>query len=233
MGLNSEHWIVAGSIEHRRLIAKTKTMHPIHHHVLPSDRRGDVIYYNPITREKLINSRRTFRVRGVAGGDRINYTGIVSSSTASLQLVKVLLHSDIDDFSLLSTLHCSEYVRISVAVLPDDIREEFQLDQYIHNDYVLFEITKGMYGLPQAGYLAQKEVVEHLSKFDYHPAPSDPCLLRHKTNGVAFTLVVDDFLVKYKDRKAATHLLSALQERYPLKFDWSPTQYLGIDISFS
>ena len=89
-----------------------------------------------------------------------------------------------------------------------------------------------MYGLPQAGYLSQKELVEHLSKFDYHPAPSDPCLFHHKTNVVAFTLVVDDFLVKYKDRTAATHLFSALQQRYPLKFDWSPTQYLGIDISF-
>ena len=121
---------------------------------------------------------------------------------------------DIDDFFLLSTLPRSEYLRISVAILPDDIREEFLLDQYIHNDYVLFEVTKGMYGLPQAGYLAQKELVQHLAKFDYHPAASDPCLFRHKTNGVAFTLVVDDFLVKYKDRKDATHLLSALQSRY-------------------
>ena len=180
MGPNSEHWIVAGSIELHRLIAKTKTMRPIHHHhALPADRRGDVTYYNPTTKEKLTNGRRTFRVRGVVGGDRINYTGVVSSSTASLQLVKVLLHSvvsdnadcmtiDIDDFFLLSTLPRSEYVRISVALLPDDIREEFKLNQYIHNDYVLFEITKGMYGLPQAGYLAQKELVEHLSKFDYH-----------------------------------------------------------------
>ena len=162
LGFNSEHWVVAGSIELRRLIAKTKTMHPIHHHDLPSDRRGDVTYYNPTTKEKLINGRRTSRVRGLAGGDRINYSGIVSSSTASLKLVKVLLHSvvsdnadcitiDIDDFFLLSTLPRSEYLRISVAVLPDDIREEFHLDQYIHNDYVLFEVTKGMYGLPQAG----------------------------------------------------------------------------------
>ena len=121
---------------------------------------------------------------------------------------------DIDDFFLLSTLPRSEYVRISVAVLPDDIREEFRLNQYIHNDYVLFEITKVMYGLPQAEYLAQKELVEYLSKFDYHPAPSDPCLFRYKNNGVAFTLVVDDFQVKYKDRKFATYLLSPLQERY-------------------
>ena len=101
----------------------------------------------------------TFRVRGVAGGDRINYTGVVSSSTASLQLVKTLLHSvvsdnaecmtiDIDDFFLLSTPPRAEYIRIPVSILPDDIREEFKLDQYIYNGFVLFEVTKGMYGLP-------------------------------------------------------------------------------------
>ena len=28
------------------------------------------------------------------------------------------------------------------------------------------------------------------------------------------------------------HLLTSLQERHPLKFDWSPCQYLGIDIAF-
>ena len=96
-GPNSEHWVAAGSIELRRFIAKTRTMHPIQNHALPPDRRGDVTYYNPITKEKLVNGRRTFCVRGVAGGDRISYTGVVSSSTASLQLVKVLLHSVVSD----------------------------------------------------------------------------------------------------------------------------------------
>ena len=55
---------------------------------------------------------------------------------------------DIDEFSLLSTLPHTEYISIAVAVLPDDIRGEFKLDQYIHNDYVLFEVTKLMYDLP-------------------------------------------------------------------------------------
>ena len=51
--------------------------------------------------------------------------------------------------------HVLKNIRIPVPILPDDIREEFLLDQYIHNGVVLFKVTKGMYGLPQAGYLAQ------------------------------------------------------------------------------
>ena len=60
---------------------------------------------------------------------------------------------DIDDFFLLSTLPRAESISIPVPILPDDIGDEFQLDQYIHNRYVLFEVTKGMYGLLQVGYL--------------------------------------------------------------------------------
>ena len=59
-------------------------MHPNMSDQLHPDRKGDVTYYNPNTKEKIINDVRTFRVRGVAGGDRISYTGVVSSSTASL-----------------------------------------------------------------------------------------------------------------------------------------------------
>ena len=35
----------------------------------------------------------------------------------------------IDDFFLLSTLPRTEYIRAPVPILPDDIREEFKLDQ--------------------------------------------------------------------------------------------------------
>ena len=44
------------------------------------------------------------------------------------------------------------------------------------------------------------------------------------TNGVAFTLVVDDFLIKFKQRSAAEHLLSALRELYTITTDFSAKQ---------
>ena len=71
------------------------------------------------------------------------------------------------------TTDIDEYIRIPVLILHDDIRDEFQLDQYIHNGYVLFEVTKGMYGLPQPGYLAQKELLDYLATFDYFPSATD------------------------------------------------------------
>ena len=61
-GPNVAHWIAANSAEFRRLIQKIKTMHPIMHDKLPADRKFDVTYYNPATKEKIINGLQTFRI---------------------------------------------------------------------------------------------------------------------------------------------------------------------------
>ena len=41
------------------------------------------------------------------------------------------------------------------------------------------EIQKGMYGLPQAGKIANDKPKLHLAKFGYEPAPITPGLWRH------------------------------------------------------
>jgi len=43
---------------------------------------------------------------------------------------------------------------------------QFHLDQYITKDAVYFQVNKGMYGLKQAGLLANERIVEHLAKHD-------------------------------------------------------------------
>ena len=43
----------------------------------------------------------------------------------------------------------------------------------------------------------------------------------------AFTLVVDDFGIKYCTREDALHLVSTLELLYPIKIDWTGEQYLG------
>jgi len=58
-------------------------------------------------------------------------------------------------------------------------------------------------------------------------------LFIHDTNGTAFSLVVDDFLVKYKDDAAGQHLISCLQELYQITIDKGPIQkYVGITIDY-
>jgi hypothetical protein len=54
-----------------------------------------------------------------------------------------------------------------------------------------------MYGLKQAGLLANQLLQTRLAPFRYYPARHTPGLWLHKTRPIYFTLVVDDFAVKY------------------------------------
>ena len=87
-----------------------------------------------------------------------------------------------------------------------------------------------MYGLPQAGFLAQLQLVAHLRLHGYQQTAT-PCHFRHISNGVAFTLVVDDFLVKYPD-KPPDHLHRTLSMLYGMKIDWIASKYIGFTLHF-
>ena len=69
-----------------------------------------------------------------------------------------------------------------------------------------------MYGLPQAGILANKLLKERLLQNDYFKFPHTPGLCWHKTRPVWFTLVVNDFGIKYVGKEHAQHLPNVLKE---------------------
>ena len=122
-GEESEQWKNAEDTEKDRLL-ETKTMHPIHLHQQPLDRRDGTIYYNPKPKEKYDDDmHKVYRIRGTAGGDRINYDGSTKANTAALSTVKILLQSvvsddvdwmtlDIKDFYLMTLLPRPEYIRL-------------------------------------------------------------------------------------------------------------------------
>jgi hypothetical protein len=107
-----------------------------------------------------------------------------------------------------------------------------KLDAYLNNNSVLFEINKGMYGLPQAGLLAQQRLIAHLAQHGYHETAT-LCLFRHASNGTAFTLVVDDFGIKYATPEGAQHLIRTLRLLYVITIDWSGATYIGFTIKFN
>ena len=46
-----------------------------------------------------------------------------------------------------------EYVRIKLLDIPQELIEEYNLTQLVHNGWIYFEILQGCYGLPQSGRL--------------------------------------------------------------------------------
>jgi hypothetical protein len=47
-------------------------------------------------------------------------------------------------------------MRLPINIIPDEIVLQCNLRTLVHNGYVYMKIRKGMYGLPQAGILANK-----------------------------------------------------------------------------
>jgi hypothetical protein len=240
-GPDSKLWEIAETEELDRLLTETSTMRFIHHHEKPKDRKAS--YYNPQVRTKVKDNILVRRVRGTIGGDRIDYPGDKAASTADVITLKLLLNAvvsedaewltaDIKDFYLKTTLLRKEYMTIHRRHLPRDIQQRYQLDKLWRNDSVLVEISGGIYGLPQAGKLAQDRLVAHLAKHGYIAAPNTPCLFQHISRPVTFTLVVDDFGIKYKGREHAEHLLTTLRELYTITVDWTGSKYVGFSILF-
>jgi hypothetical protein len=89
-----------------------------------------------------------------------------------------------------------------------------------------------MYGLPQAGILANKQLVPHLAEHGYHACKHTHGLFKHETRPIAFSLVVDDFGVKYVGQEHANHLLQTLKILYTVTADWSGTKFLGLTIKW-
>jgi hypothetical protein len=184
-----------------------------------------------------------YRIRGAAGGDRINYDDDpTKANTAALSTVKILLQSvvsnnasfmtlNMKDFYLMALLPRSEYIRIPLKFLSAKILAKHNLHPFIFNNSVLFEVTKSMDGLPHAGKIAQDQlIIEHLAAHGYLQSGTT-CLFRHVNNGVAFTLVVDDFGVKFYDSTGADDLIRCLQLYYILITKKEATKHLDLTVA--
>ena len=85
-----------------------------------------------------------------------------------------------------------------------------------------------MYGLPQSGILAQELLEERLNKHGYFQSKYTPGFWTHTWRPISFSLVVDDFGVKYVGKEHADHLCKVLREDYEIEEDWEGTRYVGL-----
>ncbi len=185
------------------------------------------------------------RTRFTVGGDRINYPGAVATPTAEMLVAKMLFNSvistagakfmtmDISNFYLNTPLPRPEFIRINLKDIPEEVIIEYNLKQKAtSNGSIYIRAKRGMYGLPQAGLLANELLEKRLNKHGYHQSKLVPGLWKHETRPIQFTLVVDDFGVKYVGEEHANHLKATLEEHYKLTCDWTGRRYIGITLDW-
>jgi hypothetical protein len=101
---------------------------------------------------------------------------------------------------------------INLAWLPQETIEKFDLNELAQDGNVYIKIQKGMYGLPQAGILANELLQRNLAQDGYRPMNHTHSLWTHDNHPISFSLVVDDFGVKYIGREHAEHLMTCIKK---------------------
>jgi hypothetical protein len=122
---------------------------------------------------------------------------------------------------------------INLASLPQETIEKYDLNTLAQDGKVYIEIQKGMYGLPQAGILANELLQRNLAKDGYRPTTHTHGLRTHDTRPISFSLVVDDFGVKYVGREHAEHLMTCIKKNYNISSDWNGTAYCGLTLDWN
>jgi hypothetical protein len=182
---------------------------------VPNDRK---ITYGKIVCDLKPHKKEKERVRLTVGSDRLDYSSDVTTSTADITTFKILINStlsteeaammmmDINNYYIGTPLPWFEYMKMLLSRFPEEIVQKYNLNALAVEGWVYIEIRKGMYGLKQAGLLANQLLQTRLAPFGYYPARHTPGLWLHKTRPISFTLVVDDFAVKYVGKQHAEHI---------------------------
>jgi hypothetical protein len=165
------------------------------------------ITYSKIVCDYKPHKKEKERVRLMVAGDRLDYSGDVTTSTADITTFNILINStlstedatmmmmDIKNYYLGTPLPRFEYMKMLLSRFPEEIVDKYNISALAVDGWVYIEIRKGMYGLKQAGLLAKQLLQTRLAPFGYYPARHTPELWLHKTRPIVFSLVVEDFTV--------------------------------------
>jgi hypothetical protein len=196
-------WSKSFGTEIRRLATTTERIAFMSKEIISQNRRKDITYGRIVCTHR---SEKTdpYRTRITMGGNLVNYPDDCGTPTADLLTVKLLFNNiistpnckfmtiDIKDFYLMTPMDRYEYFRMKLEVFPPDIIEEYGLrDKVNTNGNVFCEVRRGMYGLPQAGIIAQDLLTKQLNKAGYYQSKITPGYWRHNWQPISFTLVVD------------------------------------------
>jgi hypothetical protein len=121
-----------------------------------------------------------------------------------------MMMMDIKNYYLGTLLHRYEYMRMLLSRFPEEIVSKYNLNALAIDGWVYIEIIKGMYGLKQAGLVANQLLQKCLAPFGCYPDRHTPGLWLHKKRPIAFSLIVDDFAVKCVGKHHADYLRDAL-----------------------
>jgi hypothetical protein len=110
--------------------------------------------------------------------------------------------------------------------------KQYELVKHVLKGFIYLEMRRAMWGLPQAGILANKLLRQHLLPHGYYECNNTPGPWKRETRPISFMLVVDNFGVKYVGKEHVEHLIRCIKQQYELTKDWTSDLYCGIKMKW-
>jgi hypothetical protein len=118
-----------------------------------------------------------------------------------------------------------------IALFPQLIIEQYNLNTHVYWGFVYLEMQCAVWGAHKRESLLTSCYIGVSSRMIIS-SPNTPGLWKHKTRPIAFTLVIDNFGVKYVGKEHVDHLIACIKEKYELTEDWTGYLYCGIKLAW-
>jgi hypothetical protein len=153
-------------------------------------------YGNPVV-DYCPQNNDPHRIRITAGGNLVKYESSPLVQTADLDMAKLHWNSvistknakyvclDIKNFYLTARLDYFEYMRMPLSLFPLWIQEQYNMVALALDGYVHLEMIWAVWGLLQAGIMANKRLRCKLAPFGYYEHTNTPGLWYHKTRPIS------------------------------------------------
>jgi hypothetical protein len=110
--------------------------------------------------------------------------------------------------------------------------EQYNLNKLALDGWLYIEMRCASWGLPQASILANKRLHCKLAPFGYYKSVNTPGLWSHESRPLTFTLVVNNFGIRFVNKDNVDHLISSIKKTCTLTKDWTGNLYCGINLEW-
>jgi hypothetical protein len=150
---------------------------------IPKDRK---ITYGKIVCDYKPHKQEKERVRLTVGGDKLDYSGDVATSTADITTFKILINNtlstkdaavmmmDIKNYSLGTPLPRFAYIKMLVSHFPDEIIQKYNLNALAVDCWVYIEIRKSHVRSEASRSLGEPITSNSSGTFWVLPSPAHP-----------------------------------------------------------
>jgi hypothetical protein len=105
-------------------------------------------------------------------------------------------------------------MKMPLSHFPKWIIEQYDLNTHVKDGWAHLEMQRVVWGLRQARILANKHLRRKLPPFGYYECVNTPGFWYHESQPITFTLVVDNFGVKYVKKEDVDCLIASLKTKY-------------------